>query len=87
MSCAHTIRRILLHVGQPLTAHDILVRIAPPVDAQQVHSILATELGARRIARTGQRGSYAYTLTETGMSAAHDPRWLRSRFNRRTRYN
>lgn len=87
MSCANAIRQVLQHSQSALTAHDILARIPMPAQAQTVHTIIATELAAKRIQRTGTRGQYTYTLTDTGHSAARNPRWLRSRFNRRTRYD
>lgn len=79
------IRRVLLTSTGPMSVSEIFAACDVVKNATEVASMMHIEYGAGRVTRSGEKGSYRYSLTDKGRAIAQDPRLLHSRSNRRTR--
>lgn len=79
------VRAVLAKAKEPMTIGEIFAKCDTIAESTAIASMMHAEVAAGRAERSGERGAYRYALTAEGQTAAANPRYVRSRFNRRTR--
>lgn len=82
---AADIRRVLLAATEPMSVSEIFAACDVVARTTEIASMMHVEYNAGRVARSGEKGSYRYVLTDRGRAIASDPKLLRTKSNRRVR--